>query len=147
PGLVAHDLGTVRHVICGSPKYFRKHGKPRVPQDLREHNCLVDQYSGPKTWPFQNSRRPLLVEVKGTLSSNSNATLIPLDLDACWLIRVPFHSIKAELASKRLEAIFKNVSLSPERLTAYCARTRRLPAKTAEFISFLTAAVRRREPD
>lgn len=147
PGLVAHDLGTVRHVICGSPQYFRKHGKPRVPQDLREHNCLVDQYSGPKTWPFQNSRRPLLVEVKGTLSSNSNATLIPLALDGRGIIRVPFYAVKAELASKRLDAIFKNVSLSPERLTAYCARARRVPAKTAEFISFLTTAVRRREPD
>ena len=29
PGLVAHDLGPIRHVICGSPGYFRKLGRPR----------------------------------------------------------------------------------------------------------------------
>ncbi len=65
PGVVAHDLGAIRHVICGSPQYFRKFGRPKTPQDLREHNCLADLYSGPKSWPFRNSPRPLLVEVKG----------------------------------------------------------------------------------
>jgi len=31
PGLVAHDLGPIRHVICGSPGYFRKFGRPKTP--------------------------------------------------------------------------------------------------------------------
>ena len=35
PGVVAHDLGAIRHVICGSPQYFRKFGRPKTPQDLR----------------------------------------------------------------------------------------------------------------
>ena len=29
PGVIAHDLGAIRYVICGSPKYFRKFGRPR----------------------------------------------------------------------------------------------------------------------
>src|SRR5215510_12398921 len=71
PGLVGLDLGSIRHVICASPAYLQKSGRPKSPQDLREHNCLADFYGGPKTWPFANSARPLLVEVKGTLSSDS----------------------------------------------------------------------------
>jgi DNA-binding transcriptional LysR family regulator len=142
PGVVAHDLGTIRHVICGSPQYFRTFGRPKTPQDLREHNCLADLYSGPKSWPFRNSPRPLLVEVKGSLSSNSSAVLIRMALNGSGIIRVPLHAVQEEIADKKLDVIFKNVSLSPERMSAYCARVKRLPAKTADFISFLKTSVR-----
>ncbi|MBV9530158.1 MAG: LysR family transcriptional regulator, partial [Bradyrhizobium sp.] len=40
PGLVAHDLGGVPHVICAGAEYFRQFGRPNEPQELREHNCL-----------------------------------------------------------------------------------------------------------
>ena len=142
PGVVAHDLGAIRHVICGSPQYFRKFGRPKTPQDLREHNCLADLYSGPKSWPFRNSPRPLLVEVKGSLSSNSSAVLIRMALNGSGIIRVPLHAVQKEIADKKLHVIFKNVSLSPERMSAYCARVKRLPAKTADFISFLKTSLR-----
>jgi DNA-binding transcriptional LysR family regulator len=147
PGVVAHDLGAIRHVICGSPAYFRKFGRPKTPQDLRAHNCLADLYSGPKSWPFRNSSRPLLVEVKGSLSSNSNAVLIQMALNGSGIIRVPLHAAKTEIAGKRLEVIFKNVSLSPERMCAYYARVKPLPAKTSVFIDFLETSLRRRSSD
>lgn len=142
PGVVAHDLGSIRHVICGSPKYFRKFGRPKRPQDLRGHNCLADLYSGPKRWPFRNSPRPLLVEVKGSLSSNSSAVLIRMALDGSGIIRVPLHTVQKEIADKKLDVIFKNVSLSPERISAYYVRAKRLPAKTADFIGFLKTSLR-----
>jgi len=147
PGIVAHDLGVIRHVICGSPAYFRKFGRPKAPQDLRAHNCLTDLYSGPRSWPFQNSSRPLLVEVKGSLSSNSNAVLIRMALDDCGVIRVPLHTVKAEIAGKKLDVIFKNVSLSPERMCAYYAKAKPLPAKTSDFINFLETSLGRRAGD
>ena len=50
--------------------------------------------------------------------------------------------ITKEIADKNLDVIFKNVSLSPERLSAYCAKVKRLPAKTIDFISFLKTSLR-----
>jgi DNA-binding transcriptional LysR family regulator len=147
PGVVAHDLGAIRHVICGSPAYFQKFGRPKTPQDLRAHNCLADLYSGPKSWPFRNSSRPLLVEVKGSLSSNSNAVLIQMALNGSGIIRVPLHTVKTEITEKKLDVIFKNASLSPERMRAYYARVKPLPAKTSDFIDFLEASLRRRASD
>jgi DNA-binding transcriptional LysR family regulator len=148
PGIVARDLGAVRHVICAAPAYFAKFGRPKAPQDLRDHNCLADLYGGPKSWPFRapdrrNASRPLLVEVKGSLSSNSNAVLIRMALDGAGIVRVPLHAVQAEIREKRLEMIFRNAALSPERMHAYYAKTKRLPAKTADFISFLETSLRR----
>src|SRR5215471_15754405 len=145
PGVVAHDLGAIRHVICGSPGYFRKFGRPDTPQDLRTHNCLADLYAGPKSWPFRSASRPLLVDVKGSLSSNANDVLIQMALNGCGIIRVPLHAVKAEIADKRLDVIFKNVSLSPERICAYYAKVKPLPAKTSDFINFLQTSLRRTE--
>ena len=141
PGLVGLDLGTIRHVICAAPTYLRKFGRPKAPQDLREHNCLADQYGGPKTWPFQNSARPLLVEVKGSLSSDSNAVLIEMALQGSGIIRVPLYAVKAEVAAKRLEVLFRTNALSPERMGVYYAKGQRLPAKTAEFLAFLKSSL------
>jgi len=45
-------------------------------------------------------------------------------------------------AGKRLDVIFKNISLSPERVAAYHPKAKRLPAKTADFIAFLTHSLR-----
>src|SRR5262245_13408797 len=42
PGIVGRDLGAVRHVICASPAYFKTFGRPKAPQDLRDHNCLAN---------------------------------------------------------------------------------------------------------
>jgi DNA-binding transcriptional LysR family regulator len=142
PGIVAHDLGAIRHVICASPDYFRRFGRPATPQDLQAHNCLADLYSGPRSWPFRNSSRPLLVEVKGSLSSNSIAVLIQMALDGCGIIRVPLHAVKTEIAGKRLDVIFKSVSLSPERMCAYYAKVKPLPAKTSDFVDFLETSLR-----
>ena len=141
PGVVCHDLGAVRHVICAAPAYLREFGRPKIPQDLREHSCLVNLYSGRKHWPFKNSRRPLLIEVKGSLSSNSNAVLIEMALHGCGIIRAPFHAVKEDITGGRLEVIFKNASLSPERMSAYHVKAKRLPAKTAEFLKFLKASL------
>ena len=143
PGVVGHDLGAVRHVICGSPRYFQTFGRPRTPQDLRQHNCLVDPFGAAKAWPFRSPARPLLVEVKGSMASNSNAVLVELALQHCGIARVPFHSVKGDIAARRLEAILKASTLSPERMAAYVARSKRLPAKTANFIDFLKSALGR----
>src|ERR1700704_1704290 len=79
-------------------------GRPKSPQDLGGHNCLVNPSSRPKSWPFQNSPRPLLVEVKGSLSSNSNDVLIQMALHHCGIIRVPVDTVKTEIAEEKLEA-------------------------------------------
>jgi DNA-binding transcriptional LysR family regulator len=141
PGLVDHDLGAVAHVVCASPKYFQLHGRPQQPQDLREYNCLANFYSEPKVWPFRTAARQVLIEVKGMLSSNSNAVLIQMALQGQGIIRVPNYAVKTELADKNLETIFEEMTLSPERMCAYFSKAKHLPAKTIDFMHFLQASI------
>ena len=141
PGLIERDLGGIKHAICASPKYFQHFGRPKEPQDLRDHNCLVNAYSATKGWPFQIASRQVLVEVKGALSSNSSAVLIEMAEQGYGIIRVPHYAVKARLADKTLQAIFEGMTPSPERVRAYFSKAKNLPAKTTDFIDFLQAAV------
>jgi DNA-binding transcriptional LysR family regulator len=141
PGLVDRDLGAIAHVVCASPAYFQRFGRPKKPEDLREHNCLVNLSSAPKGWPFKVASRQVLVGVKGALSSNSHAVLIQMAVEGHGIIRAPLYAVKAELANKTLEAIFEGTALSPERMRAYFSKAKHLPAKTTNFVQFLRASI------
>jgi DNA-binding transcriptional LysR family regulator len=141
PGLIDRDLGCVRHVVCASPKYFQRAGRPKKPQDLREHSCLINLHSTQKGWPFQNASQRFLVDVKGALSSNSSDALVGMALEGHGIIRVPHYAVKSWLADKSLQAIFEGMTLSPERVRAYFSKAKHLPAKTTDFIRFLQASI------
>jgi DNA-binding transcriptional LysR family regulator len=141
PGLVDLDLGAIEHVVCASPDYLVRVGRPKKPEDLREHNCLVNLAGAPKDWPFQSGSRSMLVAVKGTLSSNSADVLVQMALQGHGIARVPRHAVRAELANKSLEAMFELATLSPERMCAYYSKAKHLPAKTTDFVNFLQTAI------
>ncbi len=141
PGLVEKDIGPIPHVVCSSPKYFKAHGKPNEPHDLREHNCLVDSFS-PRKWTFKKGSRETVVEVKGTLSSNSSAIIIQAALDGVGIIKVPRYTVRGELSSGRLKSIFEDITHSGERMRAYYSKTKYLPAKTLAFLDLLQTAMK-----
>jgi DNA-binding transcriptional LysR family regulator len=144
PGLVEKDIGPIPHVVCASPKYFRQHGKPKEPHDLRGHNCLVESFS-PRKWTFKQGAREMIVDVKGSLSSNSSAILTHAALEGVGIIKVPRYSVQRELASGKLKSIFDGMIQSGERMRAYYSKTKFLPAKTVAFIDLLHTAMRARD--
>jgi DNA-binding transcriptional LysR family regulator len=55
--LVARRLAPCRFVVCGSQAYFNGYGVPQVPDDLREHNCIIYLYSQPPNiWRFRDPK-------------------------------------------------------------------------------------------
>jgi len=52
--LVAVPVGQARRVICASPDYLRRQGKPRVPQDVAAHRCVRFTGVAPRDeWDFR----------------------------------------------------------------------------------------------
>jgi DNA-binding transcriptional LysR family regulator len=39
--LKARKVYELPHVVCGSPRYFARHGRPQTIDELRQHNCIV----------------------------------------------------------------------------------------------------------
>jgi DNA-binding transcriptional LysR family regulator len=140
PGLVGNEIGVIQHVICAAPAYFERASRPRSPQDLRRHNCLVNSPFAPKEWWFSEGEREIAVEVKGSFCSNSSAVLIEVAIEGLGIVRVPHYAARAELASGKLEQIFADNACSREHMAVYYSKSKHLPAKTTAFIAFLQAA-------
>jgi DNA-binding transcriptional LysR family regulator len=72
--MVAVRIGPdLRMAVVGSPAYFAAHPKPRMPQDLAQHQCInlrLPTAGGLYAWELQKGRRELHVRVDGQLAFN-----------------------------------------------------------------------------
>jgi DNA-binding transcriptional LysR family regulator len=79
--LVGRKICDFERVICASPDYLKRHGEPRVPEDLRAHNCLyVTTATVHRVWPFDTADGPLVIEVSGNFTANNASTVLDLAL-------------------------------------------------------------------
>lgn len=76
PDAVVRRVASTPLVCVGSRRYFEKHGIPKTPAELVDHNCLL--YGGlieSGNWPFVGPEGRFSVPVRGNLSSNSVETI------------------------------------------------------------------------
>lgn len=74
-GLVPSDMIAVplgrpqRHAVVGSPQYFERHGKPRVPPDLLRHICIRVRLpdGGLFRWRFEKDGEIAQLDVRGPI--------------------------------------------------------------------------------
>jgi DNA-binding transcriptional LysR family regulator len=75
--LVAVPVGQTGRVVCASPAYLKRAGRPRLPTDLARHRCLNFGGLAPAhSWSFGAGER---VPITPTLASNQ----IDVALEAC----------------------------------------------------------------
>lgn len=114
PNLVARRLGTCHSVVCASPDYLARHGRPQRVQDLALHNCLTYTYFGKSLWEFQGPQGPESVPVSGNLSANISNLLLQATLDGAGISLQPRYSVQAHLASGALVSLLDD--WQPKRL-------------------------------
>lgn len=72
PTLTARRRGEVRTLVFGSPSYFQRRARPKHPDELAQHNCVVCLTVGDaETWLFRIACRRRLVKVSGRVRTDS----------------------------------------------------------------------------
>ena len=73
--LIIRRLASYRMVVCASPEYLAKYGRPEHPSDLVKHNSVIfyDATVGKegKEWLFTGPDGDFSVRLSGTLETNS----------------------------------------------------------------------------
>lgn len=72
--MIAMPLGPpLRYAIVASPDYLRRTGRPKLPHDLIDHNCIRRRFPGGTmaTWKFAKDAEELEVSPKGRLTLSS----------------------------------------------------------------------------
>lgn len=151
--LIARRLSSSQSVVCASPSYFKKHGKPKTLEDLRHHNCLISSILPPKDqWTFHDpnenniagttgdkakTKQGITVKVTGTLYANVADALRSGALSGLGLALLPTYMVGQDIRRKRLEAALTNYVLPPVQIHAVYPHRKHLSAKVRTFVEFL----------
>jgi DNA-binding transcriptional LysR family regulator len=139
--LIVRRLATFRIVVCGSPGYFAKRGRPEHPSDLARHNCIIYYDAsfgkGGREWRFRGPDGDLPVRVSGNLETNSADALRAAALLGQGLLFAPALMVAAELKSGALVSVLTEFLPDEYSLDALYPHREHLPAKVRSFIDLV----------
>jgi len=137
--LVAQRLSGTRMVVAASPAYLRGKKRPKVPQDLAEHDCLVFGAAEKAVWTFVDGRRQIDVEVKGPLCANNFFLLREAAASGLGIARVPALLAEQPVADKRLVTLLDAFTPDEVPLHVVYPSARYLSPKVRAFVDFARA--------
>jgi LysR family transcriptional activator of dmlA len=137
--LVARRIAANRRLICASPTYLSKHGRPETPDDLAKHTCIVlrQNETGQGLWKFTRGNKSFAVKVRGVLSSNDGEVVLKWSLDGHGVVMRAEWDIAKYVRSGRLELLLQDYALPPADIYAVYPERHNLSAKVGAFIDFL----------
>jgi DNA-binding transcriptional LysR family regulator len=135
--------------VVASPDYLRRHGTPKEPGDLREHNCtrLRLANSAPNRWFFEKRDKSIEVDVTGSLIAGDGELAVRAALDGVALARVPLHAVESHLAARTLVAVLEDWRPRSVGFYLYYPSRRQMPAALQALISALRAEIPARSAD
>jgi DNA-binding transcriptional LysR family regulator len=137
--LVASKIVDLTQVVCASPKYLARHGRPVHPSDLARYACLtLSHFPGANRWPFQIDGQLVQVEVKGPVAADSAHMLLKLAIEGMGIIRFGDNVVAGAVQERDLEVILQDFQ-EPNRfpLWAMLPPGRQRTPKVKVFLEFL----------
>ena len=139
--LIARRLFESRTVICGSAQYFEKHGMPKTPDDLRDHQCLVyGNLSDPSKWVCRDADgKRIGVDVTPSMTATSGDFLCAAAANGLGITMQPTFIAGEAISRGELVPILTNYRWPVTPAWAVYPPTRHLSYRVREFIEFLAA--------
>jgi DNA-binding transcriptional LysR family regulator len=149
--LILRRLASFRFVVCGSPDYLARRGRPEQPSDLVRHNCLI-YYDAPfgkhgREWPFSGPIGDLTVRVSGSLETNSAGGLLAAARLGNGLIFVPSSTVAEDLKSGALVPLLTEFLPTEYSVDALYPHREHLPLKVRAFIDLVANNIRKAKPN
>lgn len=140
--LVARKLTDMRIVCCAAPDYLDRMGPLETPEDLSQHNCLLQTTGNViDSWDFKTSDGKLFVPVSGNFRANSPRAVANMAADGLGIGRVPLYTAKPFLAEGQLKLILESYETRVLGLYATYPPNRHLTARIRALIDYLAAAL------
>ncbi len=136
--LVARKLADVRLLTFAAPAYLAAHGTPRRPEDLADHEAVIDlNLPNPTVWTFQRGNERVEVAIKGRLRLSSGQACVGAAEAGFGVARLPAFIVAASLRTGRLDTVLDAFEPAPISVHVVYPAAKHLAAKTRAFIDFL----------
>lgn len=142
-GLQSKRLGSLRRVVFGAPAYFKRHGRPAHPTDLRQHRCIVRTVDpAPGRWAFQVNGKPRTVTVSGSFRSNTMSSIYSAVTEGVGIGYSPLWQIKSLVDKRRVELVLENFEPAPVPIHLLWKENKLPPAKVRSFIDLVSGRLK-----
>jgi DNA-binding transcriptional LysR family regulator len=137
--LVARRICNLERVICASPAYLERHGTPRTPDDLQQHNCLwITSLPALRRWPFDTDDGIRVVHVEGNVVTNNAETVLQLAVAGVGVTRLSDVVVAEAIRAGSLVPILADWHhVEPVPLFATYPSGRNLSPKVRAMVDFL----------
>lgn len=132
-----------RRVVCASPDYLARRGRPETPADLLGHDCvlLMRGHQVYDRWTFVENGKPLEVRVRGALSTSSAEVTHDWVLSGHGVGLKALWDIEDDLAEGRLVELLAPFTDNAINLYVIYGTRTHLPNRVRVFIDFVVEAL------
>ena len=143
--LIGRDLGHASSIICASPEYLERYGKPTHPDQLSEHQIISTV--GWTQWNLKNpDNKEVSINVKPRLKVNDISSLYTLALAGVGIAPLPLIIAASAVKNGTLIPVMCNWPFETHSIHALYASNRHLSAKVRSFVDFVIENVRPNPP-
>jgi DNA-binding transcriptional LysR family regulator len=140
--LIARNLGQVPRFLVASPAYLKKHGRPRTPEDLARHQCLLFGAGRERALlRLEADGQALELAVPVKLVVNDTDMLHAAAVAGLGVALVPIFRCTSDLKQKRLERVLPAWKAPLTPIHAVYPSTRHLSPKVKTFVDHVQAAM------
>lgn len=135
--------GPVRFAAVASPTYFAARGRPTVPQDLHQHDCIRFRFDsgGLYRWEFARHGVQESINVNGPLTLTDQPLMVDAAVDGIGIAFVPDHLAVQALQDGRLERVLEDWCPAYPGLCLYYSGHRHVSGALRALIEMLREAV------
>jgi DNA-binding transcriptional LysR family regulator len=146
---IERDMIAVRiideiHMYCvGSPSYFANRELPKLPEDLRNHDCIRhrSQWDGAvHPWEFERAGQKVEIAVQGRLIVNDVYLALRAALAGAGIAYLSHNMVSPYRADGRLVPVLAAWCVALSGVYIYYPSRRQIPAPLQAFINFARKA-------
>jgi DNA-binding transcriptional LysR family regulator len=135
--LLAMRVGSIRHIVCASPRYLAEHGAPKTPRELRDHACVTfEGLAAGHAWAFGTAPRTEAIEVRARLVVNTAEAAVDAAVAGLGITRVLSYQAAQAMRAGALEPVLREFEPKPWPVSLAYTGGRFLPLKVRAFIDF-----------
>ncbi|MFW2404211.1 MAG: LysR family transcriptional regulator [Gammaproteobacteria bacterium] len=136
--LIARRLTSIRSVICASPDYWNRWGRPQQPDELKQHRALRYSNAPRRGWSWTGPDGDRgSVSVSFTQASNNGEYLSQAATAGLGIIRMPLFIVHEAIRAGELEPVLTQYRWGDVDAYAVYPQTRHVSQRVRAFIDFL----------
>lgn len=137
PELIARRLSRCRHVLAAAPGYLAGAPTLTVPDDLRQHACVVYAHTAGGVWQLTKAGRTHSIKVEPTVKTNNPDVMLGAVVSGMGVALMPSFLASDAVRKGALRLVLEDYQTIDMDIYVVYASRHHLPAKIRVFIDYL----------